>query len=102
MDKIIGLRNSGKTTDLVRLCYKNNGVLIVPNEAVKKSIIKKICDELNINNKDLIVFTPEEYLKKTNGLSLEIFEKDLYIDEALLVLQHFFKQNIACVAVSQD
>ena len=41
MDKIIGLRNSGKTTDLVRLCYKNNGVLIVPNEAVKKILSKK-------------------------------------------------------------
>ena len=68
MDKIIGLRNSGKTTDLVKLCYKNNGVLIVPNKAVKESIIKKICDELNINNKDLIVFTPEEYLKKSEWI----------------------------------
>jgi len=87
MKYILKSRGLGKTSDLVRLCSANNGILIVPNEAHKHYIQDCLCHKMNIQPDNLNILTVEDFINY--NLS---FKEDtpIYIDDFQYLIEKLF------------
>lgn len=79
MKILAGMRRSGKTTALVQATLENKGVLLVPTTSER--------DRLKKEYPYLEAYTADEWSYKARGTE-EYYKKDIYIDNADLVLAH--------------
>lgn len=84
----IAPRGKGKTTEIVKQCYINDGILIVSNCATEKYIKDCICPRLNISKTKINVITVNDFLSK-RGLGKN---QKIYIDDLSIVLEKLFGQ----------
>ena len=87
MKYILKSRGLGKTSDLIRLCLANNGILIVPNEVHKHYIQNCLCPKMDIQPNSLNILTVEDFIN--HNLS---FKEDtpIYIDDFQYLIEKLF------------
>lgn len=95
MNYIFKSRGLGKTTDIVKLCHMNNGVILVTDEAHKKYILKCICPQLGL---------PENEIKVVSWSNLprEIISEDtpIYIDEFEYLLEKIIGHKVTAISAT--
>ena len=95
MDYVFKSRGLGKTTDIVKLCYMNKGIILVADEAHKKYILKCICPQLGLSENEIKVVS-------WSNLPREIIPKDtpIYIDEFEYLLEKIIGHKVAAISAT--
>ena len=97
MKYIFKSRGLGKTSDIVRLCYENNGIILVADENHKRYIYECVCPRMGIAPGELRIIT-------WNNKPREIIPEDtpIYIDEFDGLLEKIVGHRIEAISGSLE
>lgn len=95
MNYIFKSRGLGKTTDIVKLCHMNKGIILVADEMHKQYILKCICPQLGLSEKEIRVIS-------WSNLPREIIAEDtpIYIDEFEYLLEKVIGHKVAAISAT--
>ena len=96
MNYIFKSRGLGKTSDIVRLCHANNGVILVAHEADKRYIRDCICPQLQIPPDEVRI---EVWGHISRTIPPEI---PIYIDEFQYMLEWVVGHKIEAISGTLD
>lgn len=99
MKTIIGDRQTGKTTELIKMAAENNKYILVPDRQ-RALFLSKMAQDMGLHIPFPI--TLSEVTRPMRGTYI----KDIYVDEAITVLTDLIRRNtgfeISAVTISSD
>lgn len=96
MNYIIKSRGLGKTSDLIKLCYANKGVIITTTRAQKRYIHEYLCPKMNIPASDVKVLLYDSL----RGENIDE-NTPIYIDDFPYLLQDLLQKQL-CSSIKID